>query len=35
MTLGRTPRCSAMAHSSAAAIVAVSASSLVKTTLPL
>jgi hypothetical protein len=35
MTLGCTPRCSAMARSSAAAIVAVSASSLVKTTLPL
>jgi hypothetical protein len=34
-TLGRTPRCSAMARSSAAAIAALSASSLVKTTLPL
>jgi hypothetical protein len=35
MTLGCTPKCWAMARSSAAAIVAVSASSLVKTTLPL
>jgi hypothetical protein len=34
-TLGRTPRCMAMARSSAAAILAVSASSLVKPTLPL
>jgi hypothetical protein len=34
-TLGRTPRCSAMARSSAAVIAALSASSLVKTTLPL
>jgi hypothetical protein len=35
MTVGRTPRCLAMARSSAAAILAVSASSLVKITLPL
>jgi hypothetical protein len=34
-TVGRTPRCSAIARSSAAAIIAVSACSLVKTTLPL
>jgi hypothetical protein len=34
-TLGRTPRCMAMARSSAAAILAVSASSLVKPRLPL